>query len=222
MALCLLVSVAAAAQQPVSPAAMASEVARLSAQAQTVFVGQIVGFARKGQTVEVSFRVEQPLRRAAPEGQEASLTGQVFVMREWAGLWAPRQQRYVLGQRVLAFLHGQSASGFASPVHGSEGLVPVLVQGADRPMLVDLGRVAASVQRTPQTPLPAAGAAVVPLSTVLQIVAAHTPAMGLQGVQGRLPAGLTPTNGRIRFLQHNPRTPLNPTTQGRRQTDAQR
>ncbi len=100
-------------------------------------------------------------------------------------MWAPGTQRYVLGQRVLAFVHGASGAGFSSPVHGAEGLVPVVVQGADAPKLLDVRRVAASVVRAPGTRLPDATDGAVALDGVLGLIGAARGASASGG--GTLP-----------------------------------
>lgn len=161
--LCGWGGVAAKAEAPGLDAEIRAEVGNLADRAATIFVGQIVGIHREAGTVEVRFRVEQTVRGA---------TGPTVVLREWGGNWAPGQVRYVVGMRVLAFLHGRSAAGLSSPVHGAEGLVPVVVQGARAPRLLDIRRVAASVVRTPGTPLPAEGDGALPLDDVLGMIAA--------------------------------------------------
>ncbi len=127
-----------------------------------IFVGQITSIQRRASVVEVAFRVEQSVNGAP---------GQKYVMREWAGLWPPGQARYAVGQRVLAFVHGGSAAGFSSPVHGPEGLIPVVVQGANAPELLDIRRVAASVVRPVGTPLPSERNGAIPLPEVLAFLA---------------------------------------------------
>lgn len=199
-------------QQALAPEALTQEVARLASGAGTVFVGQIVSIHRTQTAVEVTFRVEQWLRGTGTQTSKpipGQASASLLVLHEWAGLWPPGQQRYLPGARVLAFLHGVSPVGFASPVHGSEGLVPVLVQGAGRTPLVDLRRVAASVERGPQTPLPSFAQAAVPLSDLLPVIATHAPATGLLGVAGGIPAATRATNGLVRSLQEKLGSPQN-------------
>lgn len=152
---------AADAQPTVPSKAIAAELQVLAGRAGTIFVGQITSMQRAGGTVEVAFRVEQTVRGTAPA---------TYVLREWAGNWPPGHLRYVLGQRVLAFLYAAGAAGVSSPVHGAEGLVPVIVQGADAPELVDVRRVAASVVRAPGTSLPTEADGALPLADVLQLI----------------------------------------------------
>ena len=139
------VGIASHAQSPSIEEGVAAELQLLASRAGTIFVGQITLIERKGSIVEVTFRVEQSV---------AGAPGSTCVLREWAGLWPPGHFRYTVGQRVLAFLHAPSAAGLSSPVHGAEGLVPVIVQGADAPQLLNIRRVAAAVVRNPNTPLP--------------------------------------------------------------------
>ena len=149
---------AAGAQSAIRNAALLAELQGLANHAALIFVGQIVSVQRQGSVVEVNFRVEQPVSGA---------TARTYTMREWAGLWPAGHQRYAIGQRVLAFLHGASAAGFSSPVHGAEGLVPVVVQGANVPALLDVRRVAAAVVRAPGTPLLTTANGALPLQQVI-------------------------------------------------------
>ncbi len=170
------------AQGTVSATAIGTELQRLSGHAASIFVGQIVSIERKGSIVEVGFRVEQPVRGSV---------GCSYTMREWAGLWPAGHVRYTIGQRVLAFVNGTSAAGFSSPVHGAEGLVPVVVQGAHAPQLLDVRRVAASVVRTVGTALPTEANGAVPLSEAFAWISG--PATGSGAGRGLLPV---PTRGR--------------------------
>lgn len=149
LVLALGLSFPAVAQTPVDPIAprstLAEELQSLASRAAVVFVGQVVSIHRAGGVVEVGFRVEQSLSGAV---------GDSFILREWAGLWPAGLARYVLGERALVFLHAPSTAGFASPVDGANGLVPVVVQGADAPELLDIRRLAAAIVRAPGTPLP--------------------------------------------------------------------
>ena len=166
-----------------SSRAIAAEVRSLAGHAGTIFVGQITSVRRQGGVVEVSFRVEQPVRGAA---------GPAYVMREWAGLWPPGHSRYTVGQRVLAFVHGASATGFSSPVHGAEGLVPVVVQGAHSPQLLDIRRVAASVVRAPGDPLPTDKEGAVQLSDVMEMIASPEASGGAVPPRWRIPLRARP------------------------------
>lgn len=177
-------------QAQISDAALLRELQTLFQRAGTVFVGQIVTIERKPGCVEVVFRVEQPVR---------GLTGSPFVMREWTGLWAPGFSRYREGQRVLAFVYAAGRGGLSSPVFGPEGLVPVAVDGADQPELLDIRRVAASVVRSATTPLPTEGNGAFRLPEVLEFFrgqrsAADVARVALPGsvhpVRARLPSGL--------------------------------
>ena len=159
--LCVCGVVRGGAQATVPQASISAELQSLAGAAQTIFVGQIVAVQRSKSVVEVSFRVERPV---------TGLVGQTFTMREWAGLWAPGTQRYAVGQRVLAFVHGASGAGFSSPVHGAEGLVPVVVQGAEAPQLLDVRRVAASVVRAPGTRLPGEADGAIALEEALALL----------------------------------------------------
>lgn len=187
---------------------IAAELQSLAFHASTIFVGQITSIKRKGSVVEVTFRVEQPVAGAAAVSH---------VVREWAGLWPPEQSRYSVGQRALAFLHASSAAGFSSPVHGAEGLVPVVVQGADAPRLLDLRRVAAAVVRSPNTPLPTEAEGGMLLSDALAMMAPQIRETGstpvllplpTRGGQPRRPGKDDPRYPVILPAQPRPRGPL--------------
>ena len=186
-ALLLAGSLRGSAQVSAAQVGVSAEFQDLAAHAQAVFVGQIVSIQRKDSVEEVTFRVERPVVGAA---------GASYVMREWAGLWPAGHNRYSVGQRVLAFLHGASGSGMSSPVHGAEGLVPVVVQGADAPELVDVRRLAASVVRAPGTPLPTEADGAVQLTDVLALIGpagrstAFEPIRLVLPGRGRLPVAL--------------------------------
>ncbi|MGI4829034.1 MAG: hypothetical protein ACRYFU_12700 [Janthinobacterium lividum] len=108
---------------------LTGELQLLASRAAVVFSGQVISIERRGGVVEVSFRVEQAV---------VGGVGSTFVLREWAGLWPAGQFRYHVGERALVFMHAASAAGFASAVDGQEGIVPVEVQGADAPALLDV------------------------------------------------------------------------------------
>ncbi len=63
-------------------------------------------------TMRITFRVEQAIRGVR--------TGQMLVIREWAGLWESGE-RYRTGERVLLFLYSPSKLGLTSPVGGPLG-----------------------------------------------------------------------------------------------------
>lgn len=185
-----------------------AELQLLRAQASTVFVGQILSVDRKDSAVQITFRVEQPI---------AGTSGQTFTLREWAGSWPPGSSRYLPGQRVLAFLHPASPAHLASPVHGAEGMVPVIVQGANAPQLVDVRRVAASVVRTPGTPLLTQADGAMPLTEVLQWIAPAssdtapaTPVRIELPVRGRPPLDLLSTSSQPALASQSPQSPQRP------------
>lgn len=168
----------AAAQSPSLEQGIAAELQSLASHAGTIFVGQITSIDRKGGVVEVTFRVDQPVHGA---------TQRNFVLREWAGLWPQGHVRYAVGQRVLAFLHTNGAAGLSSPVHGLEGLVPVVVQGRDASPLIDVRRLAAAVIRTPNTALPTEAQAGMLLSDALALTSPQSSATVTNSGQVPLP-----------------------------------
>ena len=184
------------AQAPPVASTVGSELQALGQNAAAIFVGQITSIDRAGGSVAISFRVEQPVR---------GMVGSTFVLREWAGLWPPGHNRYLAGQRVLAFLHAASQGGLSSPVHGAEGLVPVVVQGADTPQLLDIRRVAASILRTPGTPLPTEANGAIQLADALALIDPGGNAPGFDPARRRLPIrGQAPTTSLERLAAGTP------------------
>lgn len=175
------------AQSGVSQQSITDELKVLAAKAGTIFVGQITSIERRQSVVEVQFRVEQPV---------AGASAAMYTLREWAGLWPTGHNRYVPGQRVLAFLRAGSGAGCSSPVHGAEGLLPVVVQGIDAPRLLDVRRVAASVVRAPGTPLPTEADGAIELASALAVIrpqgllAATLPRRVALPVRGHDPMGV--------------------------------
>lgn len=91
----------------------------MTRQSGYIFAGTVAGVERIAPqssnglaTVQVSFRVDQAIRGVR--------TGQVLVVREWAGLWE-NGSRYRVGERLLLFLYRPSKLGLTSPVAGGLG-----------------------------------------------------------------------------------------------------
>jgi hypothetical protein len=115
----------------------------LASRAGVVFVGQVDKIERKGGVVEVRFAVEETV---------AGVVGSSYTLREWGGLWTGGRQRYFVGQRAMVFLRAPGvglggSEGLSSPVDGMDGVVPVVVQGANAGPLVDVRWLEARVQR---------------------------------------------------------------------------
>jgi hypothetical protein len=117
----------------------------LASRAAVVFAGQVIAIERHGGVVEIVFRVDTPVL-----GQP----GATYTLREWAGLWPPGQWRYTVGERAMVFLHGSSQAGLSSAVDGGEGVVPVVVSGAEGTPLLDVRRLSTRVLRQVGQPLP--------------------------------------------------------------------
>jgi hypothetical protein len=126
------VSMVTSASAATLPATVDALIRQMSRSAGIVFAGEViavrppVGFAGSPAdaaegVVEIDFRVDQAVR-----GAEA---GSVYTLREWAGLWTGGMERYRPGQRRLMLLHAAGARGFASPVHGPEGAIPLRGMG---------------------------------------------------------------------------------------------
>ena len=99
----------------------------MAEQADVVFLGTVESVTRVGGdsggeglqsagVVEVRFQVEQAVR---------GVSGGRYTMREWGGLWAGGEKRYLVGERRVMLLHRPSALGLSSPVGGMEGAIPV-------------------------------------------------------------------------------------------------
>ena len=95
------------------------DLGRLTHSSGYIFSGTVMSVGRSvtvkpGQlaTMEITFRVEEAIRGVR--------TGQVFAIREWAGLW-DMGQGYRPGERVMLFLYPASHLGLTSPVGGSLG-----------------------------------------------------------------------------------------------------
>lgn len=71
--------------------------------------------------MRITFRVDRAVRGVH--------SGQLLVIREWAGLWQAGE-RYRRGERVFLFLYPPSKLGLTSPVSGSTGRFAVERDGA--------------------------------------------------------------------------------------------
>ena len=178
---------------------LTGELQSLAGRAAVVFRGQVVAIERHGGVVAITFRVEQPVLGGA---------GATYVLREWSGLWPMGQFRYNVGERALIFVHAASTAGLASPVDGQEGVVPVLVQGADAPALLDIRRLAAAILRAPQTPLPTEADGAILLSEAIEVItsAAHAASS---------PAMSRPEPNRFPLISHQPELRLQQATPAR-------
>ncbi len=162
-----------------SQTGLAGEFASLASRAALIFVGQVASIERHGGAVEIVFNVEQTVM-GAPGAQ--------YRLREWAGLWPQGQFRYTVGQRALVFLHGSvssnngKAAGFASPVDGAEGVVPVIVQGANAPELLDVRRLGTALLRAAGTPLATEATGAIQLTEALPLIAAGLPGAAANGL----------------------------------------
>jgi hypothetical protein len=134
-------------------------------------------------TVEVTFQVQQPVLGAV---------GATYTLREWSGLWTGGRQRYRLGQRAMMFLHAAKGNGLSSPVDGMDGVVPVVVQGADTGALLDIRWLAARVQRAVGAPLADADTGAITLADGVAVAAGWKNAALPEPVQEPLPVGVRP------------------------------
>ncbi len=111
------------------PAAAATVLKGLAAQAGVIFAGQVLEVRRNDDAgyVDVVFAIDQPVRGCAGSKR--------YVLREWAGLWAEEPQRYKAGRRLLMILTARGPSGMSAPVGGMAGRIPLV--GMRKPPLVD-------------------------------------------------------------------------------------
>ena len=105
------------------PLTVEAALRQMTDRAAVIFVGtvgkvrRIPGADGGPGVVQIEFQVEQAVRGCAE--------GTTYTLREWGGLWAGGDQRYVEGQRRMMLLHAPSASGLSSPVNGTIGAIPV-------------------------------------------------------------------------------------------------
>jgi hypothetical protein len=88
--------------------------------------------------MRITFHVDQGLR--------GTRTGEMLVIREWAGLWQGGD-RYRPGERVMLFLYPPSKLGLTSPVGGASGRFPVDPKGQ---VIVESGRRGQAKTRLPR------------------------------------------------------------------------
>ena len=150
----------------------------LASRAGVAFTGKVVEIRRKGGVVEVVFAVEQPL---------LGDVGSSYTLREWGGLWAAGQQRYLVGERVAVFLHAPGKSGLSSPVDGMDGVVPVVQESADRAALLDVRRLGARVRRKVGEPVGGVANGAMALEDARAVVVGWRKALVAEPVRRALP-----------------------------------
>ena len=95
----------------------------MSRLAGVIFTGEVIAMRRQnganGATgvVEIDFAIEDAIR---------GVSGGVYTLREWGGLWQAGEQPFRVGQRYLMLLHAPGAGGLSSPVGGQDGAIPIL------------------------------------------------------------------------------------------------
>jgi hypothetical protein len=129
LGLLLLSSLSALAELPLqSPQRNISPVRRsLTLRSGYIFSGTVRSVERVAlrthdsvAVMRITFHVDQGLR--------GTRTGEMLVIREWAGLWQSGD-RYRPGERVILFLYPPSKLGLTSPVGGASGRFPVDPKG---------------------------------------------------------------------------------------------
>jgi hypothetical protein len=116
--------------------------------AGVVFVGEVTRVHAESGFVEIHFRVEESVRGTS--------AGSEYVLREWSGLWTDGA-RYRVGDRRLMMLRAASVAGFASPVGGSDGVIPM--RGDATTGDIDLRWIASRVARRSNGPSPLSSSA---------------------------------------------------------------
>jgi hypothetical protein len=90
--------------------------------AGVIFTGTVIAVRRHdaadGTTgvVEIDFAVEDAVR---------GVSGPIYTLREWAGLWPAGDQPFCAGQRFLMLLYAPGVAGLSSPVGGMDGAIPL-------------------------------------------------------------------------------------------------
>ena len=112
----------AALPQAVPPQGITDALHAMSRLAGVIFAGQVVAVRRidggndATGIVEIQFAVEDAVR---------GVSGGVYTLREWAGLWPAGEEPFRVGQRFLMLLHAPSVAGLSSPVGGMDGAIPI-------------------------------------------------------------------------------------------------
>ncbi len=112
----------AALPQAVPPQGITDALHAMSRLAGVIFAGQVVAVRRidggndATGVVEIQFAVEDAVR---------GVSGGVYTLREWAGLWPAGEEPFRVGQRFLMLLHAPSVAGLSSPVGGMDGAIPI-------------------------------------------------------------------------------------------------
>jgi hypothetical protein len=173
-----------AAGVPTSPA----EVLRsMAARAGAVFVGSVTRIVPEGGTVEIDFKVQQPL---------LGVSAGSYTVHEWGGRWTGSRQRYRVGQRAMFFLHAPNASGLSSPVDGMTGVIPMIETGQKASEMVDLRWVGTRVQRPVGSQLATVNAGAMTLSDAARVVA-NWQVKTAEPVMYPMPGGTQPRPGPV-------------------------
>ena len=105
------------------PAEAQAELTSMVARAGVIFAGHVLGIARSEGFVDVTFRIDEPVRGCNKLG--------VYVLREWAGLWSGEAARYRVGERLVMLLAARGPSGMSAPVGGDEGIIPIAATASE-------------------------------------------------------------------------------------------
>jgi hypothetical protein len=155
----------------------------LTGRAGVVFVGQVEKVRPIDGVVEITFAVQQVV---------LGEVGSTYVMREWAGRWAGGQQRFVVGQRAMFFLHAPNAAGLSSPVEGMAGAVPVIPMGAHAATLLDIRWLATRVERPVGSAMVSADTGAITVADAVAVVKGGWEELIPEPVRLPLPRGVLP------------------------------
>ena len=125
-----------------APATAEAVLLQMAAESGVIFSGRVLLVDREDAAgyVDVRFRIERGVRGCAGKN--------IYVLREWAGLWTGQPERYHVGQRRLMLLRARGPSGMSAPVNGMDGAIPLLA--LDQPPVMDAnGKVPADLAQPP-------------------------------------------------------------------------
>ena len=126
----------AAFAQASPPDGVSTVLQQMASHAAVIFNGQVIAVTRNDAAgfVDVRFHIDEAVRGCPKSGS--------YVLREWAGLWSGKPERYRAGQRRLMLLTARGDSGMSSPLGGMDGAIPLVATGAE-PLVTENGAVPA-------------------------------------------------------------------------------
>jgi hypothetical protein len=177
----MVFNITALAAVPTPDLTVGAALRTLTLRAGTVITGRIVNITHDGDVVTITLSVEETLKGTASA---------TYMFHEWAGLWPLGQSRYEVGQRATFFLQAPSKSGLATPVDGSDGVVPIAQESADQPAMLDVRRLAARVQRSVGTPMLSDDESAISLTDAKQLIRNTNAPVLREPIRRPLPIGI--------------------------------